>query len=194
MNTISKKINYFWTNPSTLWIRNVLLFLVLLFSSHYLYIWWIGIGFYPFKTQVDQLFIWSSNLVFDQSVWVLNSIFGLDFTTDEITQTIWVTSNNGNPAYVRVSPECTTLKQWMHWIFIMLLFPGSWKHKLWYIPLGLIVIHFVNVFRICSLALSLLPWPAHFDFFHDYVIKTFFYFVIFLMWVIWVEKIARRST
>jgi exosortase/archaeosortase family protein len=186
MKTTTEKIKHLWTNPSTLWIRNVLLFLVLLFSFHYIYLWWTGIDFYPFHTQVYDLFDWSSALVFKQSAWVLEHVFNIEITTDA-QQTIWVTSTNGNPAYVRVTPACTSLKQWMHWIFLMLLFPGPWKQKLWFIPLGLVVIHFVNVFRIFGLGLTLIPWPYQFDNFHDYFFKTIFYFIIFLMWVVWVE-------
>ena len=79
-------------------------------------------------------------------------------------------------------------------LFLMLLFPGPWKAKLWFIPLGLVVIHFVNVFRIFGLGLTLIPWPAYFDQFHDYFFKTIFYFIIFLMWVVWVEFIAHRKS
>jgi exosortase/archaeosortase family protein len=119
----------------------------------------------------------------------MEHIFQIDITTDS-QQTIWVTSMNGNPAYVRVTPECTSLKQWMHWIFLMLLFPGPWKHKLWYIPLGLVVIHFVNVWRIFGLGLTLIPWPMQFNMFHDYFFRPIFYLIIFLMWLIWAEFFA----
>jgi hypothetical protein len=32
-------------------------------------------------------------------------------------------------------------------------------------------------------------WPQHWDFSHDYLFRPFFYLVIFLLWVWWVEKI-----
>jgi len=174
-----------WNNPSWRPMKAVLLFIALIIIFHYLYLYWISIDFSPFRAQIDQLFDWSSLLVFRQSVWVLERIFGIDIQTTD--QTIWLVSNNGKPAYVGVSPGCTSLKQWMHWIFLMLLFPGPWKHKLWYIPVGIIVLHFVNVFRIFGLALTLIPWPGQFDFFHDYAFRPFFYFMILVMWIIWVE-------
>ena len=165
------------------------IFAILLFASHYLYIWWANSGFYPFAQQVDQLFVFASDILFNQSAWIVKNIFHLNHTTDG--QTIWVVTNNGDWGYVEVSPGCTSLKQWMHWIFIMALFPGPWKHKLWYIPMGVIVIHFVNIIRIVGLSLAIIPWPQHFNFFHDYIFKTFFYFMIFLMWVVWEEKFNR---
>ena len=131
------------------------------------------------------MFAWSSQLVFEQSVWVLEHIFKIDVETNG--QTVWVVSNNGVSTYVTVSPGCTTLKQWMHWLFLMILFPGPWKQKLWFIPAGLVMIHFINVFRIFGLAISLIWFPDKFHFFHDYIFRPLFYFLMFLMWIVWVE-------
>ena len=169
-------------------IKYVGLFAVLLLSFHYLYKYWAGpLGFYPFAHQVNQLFNWASLLLLNQSSWVLEHIFQVDFYVTQADQTIHLSANNGQRIFVMVSPGCTSLKQWMHWLFIMLLFPGPWKHKLWYIPLGLVIIEWVNVVRIVGLSLALKPWPMQFNFLHDYIFKTFFYFMIFLMWLFWVE-------
>lgn len=165
------------------------IFAVLLLSFHYIYLYWASNSFYPFREQVDQLFVFASDILFNQSAWIVKHIFNLNHTTEG--QTIWVVTNQGGWGYVEVSPGCTSLKQWMHWLFIMLLFPGPCAHKLWYIPMGIIVIHFINIVRIVGLSLTLKPWPQHFDFFHDYIFKTFFYFMIFVMWVIWVEVFTK---
>lgn len=171
-------------------LRDVAVFAFLLISVHYLYIWWANQAFYPFKHSVDALFIYASDIVFNQSAWLLKNVFHLNHTTEG--QTIWVVTNSGDWAYVEVSPGCTSLKQWIHWVFIMLLFPGPWRHKLWYIPAGILVIHFVNVVRIIGLSILLVPWSKHFDFLHDYIFKTFFYLMIFIMWVVWVEFFAHK--
>lgn len=191
MKATINKIKAYYNNKALKPLFHTGIFALLLMASHYLYIWWAGTGFYPFAQQVDQLFIFASDILFRQSVWLLNNIFHLNHTTDG--QTIWVITGTGNWGYVEVSPGCTSLKQWMHWIFIMTLFPGPWKHKLWYIPAGIIVIHFVNIIRIVGLSLTLIPWSQHFDFFHDYIFKTFFYFMIFVMWVIWTEYFATKE-
>lgn len=170
-------------------LRDVAIFAVLLISFHYIYLYWASNNFYPFREQVDQLFVFASDILFNQSAWIVKHIFNLNHTTEG--QTIWVVTNQGGWGYVEVSPGCTSLKQWMHWLFIMVLFPGPRAHKLWYIPMGIIVIHFINIVRIVGLSLTLKPWPQHFDFFHDYIFKTFFYFMIFVMWVIWVEVFTK---
>ncbi|MBN2639958.1 MAG: hypothetical protein JXR65_12820 [Bacteroidales bacterium] len=175
-------------------LRYVGLFALLLFGFHFLYLLWAEqLHFFPLKEQVNQLFNRASLLLFDQSVWVLNHIFHLDFYTTLSDQTIHIKTIHNQVAYVSVEPGCTSLKQWMHWLFLMLLFPGPWKHKLWYIPLGLIIIEWINVFRIVGLSLSMVSYSAHFHFLHNYIFKTFFYFMIFLMWVFWLELFVLKN-
>jgi exosortase/archaeosortase family protein len=169
---------------------DVAIFAFLLFFVHYGYIWWSSAGFPPVKDLVDRLFIFASAILYDQSVWVVTHLFGYDITTEG--QTILFTCRTGEAGYVGVEPGCTSLKQWVHWVVLMALFPGPWKHKLWYIPMGVIVIHFVNLIRVTGLVFTTYNWPMHYDFFHNYIFKTFFYFMIFVMWVVWVEYFKNK--
>ncbi len=168
------------------------LFFVLIFSFHFLYLFWNeGLDFWPIKGAVDKLFIWASALLFDQSTWTLEHIFGMDFFT--YGQTIGFLNHEDTYSYVTVAPECTSLKQWMHWLFLMLIFPGPWKHKAWYIPLGLVIVEFTNVVRVVGIALFLRPFPHDFALAHDVIFKIMFYVVIFLMWMIWVERFLHKK-
>ena len=163
------------------------LFFVLIFSFHILYTFWNHqMDYWPIKGAVYRLFEWASALLFDQSTWVLEHIFRMDFVTQD--RTIWFLNNENTYSAVTVAPECTSLKQWMHWLFLMILFPGPWKHKAWYIPLGLVIIEFTNVVRIVGICLFLRPFPHDFALAHDGIFKVMFYVVIFLMWMLWVER------
>lgn len=173
---------------------NVGLFFLLIFSSHYLYLLWKDVMcFWPIAKQIDKLMLWSVDLVFSQASWLLDSVFRIDITTITDHRLIATPNVNGGWACVMVAPECASLKQWIHWLFLMILFPGPWKHKLWYIPAGLVVIEWTNVVRICGVLLMQIPWPNSFHIAHDYIFKVFFYFIIFLMWVLWVEKFYNPS-
>lgn len=170
---------------------DVLLFVVLLLSFHYIYLYWSGsMNFAPVRGAVDKLFVFSSDVLFNHSKWTLRNL-GIKFITEN--QTFWVYNGDKISGFVDVEPGCTSLKQWMHWLFLMLLFPGPWRHKVWYIPIGLIVIHFINVFRIVGLTISVKYYPQYFDTFHNYFFKTLFYFMIFMMWLFWVEKFKNRT-
>lgn len=168
------------------------LFFVLIFSFHFLYnIWNFKLDYWPIKGIIDKLFAWASALLFDQSTWTLEHVFRMDFFTKD--QTIAFENYEGYYSTVTVAPECTSLKQWMHWLFLMLLFPGPWKHKAWYIPAGLVIIEFTNVVRIVGICLFLRPYPHDFALAHDGIFKILFYVVIFLMWMIWNDKFHHKK-
>lgn len=169
------------------------LFFVLIFSFHILYVIWNEwLDYWPIKDLVDKLFVWASKLLFDQSTWTLENVFKIDFFTKD--QAFWFLNNKGTYSCVSVAPECTSLKQWMHWLFLMLLYPGPWKHKLWYIPLGLVIVEFTNVVRVVGIALFLRPFPNDFALAHDVIFKIVFYLVIFIMWAVWNDKFHHRTT
>ena len=167
------------------------LFILLIFSFHFLYIGWQATDYFPISGYIERLFNSASELLFNQSCWVLEHVFKVDIITHK--HVIGVMNCNDTYSYIAVAPECTSLKQWLHWLFLMLLFPGPWKHKLWYIPLGLVVIEWINVVRVVGITLCMIPFPTRFDFFHDYLFKTLFYFFIFIMWMIWVEKFLHKK-
>ena len=169
------------------------LFFVLIFSFHFLYnLWNYVLDYWPLKGAVDKLFMWASGLLFDQSTWTLEHIFGIDYFTQG--RTIGFLNNEGAFSYVTVAPECTSLKQWLHWIFLMLLYPGPWKHKAWYIPVGLVIIEFTNVVRVVGICLFLRPYPNDFSLAHDVIFKIMFYVVIFLMWALWNDHFHHKKS
>jgi exosortase/archaeosortase family protein len=183
-----KDIKSYCKDPKNRNTVNVGLFIVLIISFHFIYLGWQALDYWPVEKWVNQLMVWSVNMLYSQACWVLDHVFHIDLTTITSARLLATTNSEGGWARVVIAPECASLKQWMHWIFLMVLFPGPWKHKLWYIPIGLVIIEWTNVIRICGILMMQIPWPNSFHIAHDYIFKVFFYFVIFLMWVLWVEK------
>ena len=183
-----KDIKSYCKDPKNRNTVNVGLFIVLIISFHFIYLGWQVLDYWPVEKWVNQLMVWSVNMLYSQACWVLDHVFHIDLTTITSARLLATTNSEGGWARVVIAPECASLKQWMHWIFLMVLFPGPWKHKLWYIPIGLVIIEWTNVIRICGILMMQIPWPNSFHIAHDYIFKVFFYFVIFLMWVLWVEK------
>ena len=199
-----ESIKAYCKNPKNRSTVNVGLFIILIISFHYLYLGWQALDYWPVGKLVNKLMLWSVDLVYSQSCWVLDHIFRIDITTFSGTRLITAIDSKGGLARVVIAPECASLKQWMHWLFLMILFPGPWKHKLWYIPAGLVIIEWTNVVRICGILLMQIAWPdIHIHLFgndintfhlaHDYIFKLFFYLIIFLMWMLWVEKFYNPS-
>ncbi len=76
----------------------------------------------------------------------------------------------------------------------IIVYPGNWKSKLWFVPAGLGVIYILNVIRIASLALLLYYYPqSYHDYNHHDIFKYTVYFCIFLMWIFWIRKYAEDT-
>lgn len=167
-------------------IVDVAIFGIITIVFHYL--WWNGLkefllNFMAFRNMEAFL----AHQVFLPSAWIMENI--LHYTTTAADNTIYLENNS----YVAVVGSCSGLKQFYQWTVLMILFPGPWKKKLWYIPLGIITIHVVNILRIVILCVVAVHWPQQWDFIHEWVLRPFFYVVIFAMWVVWVEKIRKRE-
>ncbi|MCD4697043.1 MAG: exosortase/archaeosortase family protein [Bacteroidales bacterium] len=140
---------------------------------------------------------WLAHQVYVESRWFLDLVNVKVTAFDEFSiggtlrrKVFYYAENNG---YVSVNLSCSGLKQFYQWFFLMALYPGPWRHKLWFLPLGLVVVHIVNVFRIIGMVIVTINLPDHWDIIHDYVARPFFYVVMFLLWVWWNEKFYLKS-
>jgi exosortase/archaeosortase family protein len=188
MKTIKQLLN----DKRLLPLKNVTLFAILILSFHYFFRWWArgGNAYWPIAGEINILYEWLSDLLYVNSKWVLEYLSTLPFTFDDAKREFYI-----NDGYVGVSHGCSGLKPLLQWIVLMTFFPGTWKKKLWFIPVGLVVVHMVNIFRITSLV-AILYFGAtqqQWDFAHDWILRPFFYVVMFAMWVLWVDKITAKK-
>jgi exosortase/archaeosortase family protein len=59
--------------------------------------------------------------------------------------------------------------------------------------MGIVIVHFTNLFRITGLAVVTVTIPDYWDFAHDNLFRPFFYVVIFFLWVWWAEKFRKKQ-
>lgn len=74
-------------------------------------------------------------------------------------------------------------------IFVM-AYPGDWKRKVWFIPLGIVAIHVANYIRVMGLMLIQRYTPEALDFNHHYTFTVFVYAIIFGLWYLWAMKLS----
>jgi exosortase/archaeosortase family protein len=180
------ELSSFLKEPRYRPLRDVALFGILILGFHFLFRFWAyQMHYWPVHDALMPLYDRLSDLLYYNSKWVLQHLTDYDYMfVDPDRKIIYVPTNS----YVKVNHGCSGLKQFLQWIVLMTFFPGPWKKKLWFIPLGLIIIHLVNIFRISGLSVVVIYWPQHWHFIHDYVYRPFFYVVMFGLWVWWVEK------
>jgi exosortase family protein XrtF len=89
---------------------------------------------------------------------------------------------------VFVGPSCDGVVLFALFSIFILSFPGNWKRKAWFIPSGVIVVHFANVLRVICLLLIQVYWPSALDFNHDYTFTVFVYSIIFALWYLYAAQ------
>lgn len=167
-------------------LREVALFMLITIIIHFSYRYWANqLHYAPIYKQVYAFEEKLTQLVYDQSKFVVTTVFDLRIRSIDDSERIIYFENNG---FVGVGHSCSGFKQLLQVLFLFLIYPGLWKKKLWFIPMGIIIIYIVNIMRIVILAVVVNSKPEYFRFIHDNVVRPFFYVVIFALWVIWVEK------
>jgi exosortase family protein XrtF len=72
----------------------------------------------------------------------------------------------------------------------VLAFPGPWKAKFWFIPMGILGIYLINSLRVIGLAVNHMVAKSSFDFNHKYTFTILVYGAIFGFWMIWVNRFS----
>jgi len=98
-----------------------------------------------------------------------------------------------NGQMISVVWGCAGIKQMYIFLCLIALFKGSWRHKLWYIPAGFVILHFYNILRIALIAILIENNQERFEFLHGFLFKYLFYFLIFMMWVGWNEIFVKKN-
>ncbi|GHV70572.1 hypothetical protein FACS189420_2220 [Bacteroidia bacterium] len=88
---------------------------------------------------------------------------------------------------------CTGIKQMFIYTGIMLFYRGPFLKKLWYIPMGWIILSVYNVIRIAAIVLLTNGYPEKFDSLHNGILRYIYYGIVFLLWVIWEEFIVSKN-
>lgn len=168
-------------------VRDVLWFLVITLVIHYLYrLWAYSLYYFPVQELMNGVQDTLTGWVFDQSTWVNRNILNINMNIKG--HTMWFDNGIG----LRISLGCSGDKQILQFAILMLLYPGPWKHKLWFIPMGIVIVHLTNILRIVLLSIVAINEPDLMKTAHDTVLRGMFYLVIFFLWVIWTEKIRRK--
>ena len=185
MNKILNVLKQFFTEPKWEKIRAIFWFCLITVIIHIIWkVWELKLHYFPIGTLMTMAADFFNGVVFSQSTWVTIHILKIKLTT------IGTSLICENGYSLTVVGSCSGIKQIMQFVLLMLIFPGPWKHKSWFIPLGMIIVHFTNVLRITLLTVVASKWPSQINYAHDNWLRIMFYVVIFILWLIWVEKIS----
>jgi len=86
---------------------------------------------------------------------------------------------------------CNAISVMILFMAFVFAFRASWKSYLWFVPLGLLIIHLSNIARIAGLGWIFIHYYEYVRPFHDYVFPAIVYGTIMVLWFVWVKYVAR---
>ena len=90
-----------------------------------------------------------------------------------------------------IGDSCNGISLFALFSIFIIAFPGRPIVKLFFIPMGVFLIHLLNVFRVVALAIIQTYSYEWTEFNHTYTFTIFIYSCIFVLWMIWVNKFSR---
>lgn len=188
LSQVLRNINSFFTAPRHRHLREVFWFAVITLAIHYSYRFWaIHLDYRPIAPWMHDLQQTLTRWVFHQTAWVDRHLLGISFQTSGQT----LTFDNGS--WISVNESCAGDKQILQFMLLLLIYPGPWRHKLWFIPAGMVIIHLTNVLRIVLLSLVSVAKPEWWHLAHNTVLRGLFYVVILALWIVWVERVNKKQ-
>ncbi|MBS1652596.1 MAG: exosortase family protein XrtF [Bacteroidetes bacterium] len=136
-------------------------------------------------TNYDQNFIAH---IINVSDYLLKAIGYKTFKTlqENDYQVIGIDGSNG----VWIGSNCNAIKLFALFSVFIIAFPGKQKQKYWFILLGILSIHILNIIRVVALTIIAYYSPYSLDFNHTYTFTFIVYLFIFLLWLIWINKFS----
>ena len=94
-----------------------------------------------------------------------------------------------NNKYVaRIIEGCNAISIMILFAAFVVAFSGRFKTTAFFILGGFIIIHTLNILRIALLCSAMYHFPQYEHFLHGVIFPLFIYTVVFVLWIIWVNK------
>ena len=153
------------------------------------------LGLYIVGNLLYGLYIKAYNPVADPVTWAVTAqtsaclnILGsqISLIQDAFKPSIGMIENE--ESVISVFEGCNGLNVMIIFVAFVVAFGGPRKAMLWFIPVGLLVIHIVNLLRIGLLYYTAQYYAHYFYYVHKYFFTAILYFIIFALWALWVIR------
>jgi len=134
-----------------------------------------------------RLDLWLIDRIKAQSEWLLQFLgYQLLPESSNVEGDRYIGIQGGH--YLWIGNSCNGLSIFAYFSAFILAFPGSWKHKLWFMPLGILLIHGVNVIRVAALCIVVKVDPDLLSLNHDAIFYIVVYSFVIGLWFWWVKQ------
>jgi len=122
------------------------------------------------------------------------SLLGYNIITNQNTNELSLNILIDNKPVLRLIEGCNGVSVIILFIAFIIAFKGTTKATILYALAGSLLIYLFNVFRIIILTVAMLKYPNQQELLHQIVFPLFIYGIVFLLWVIWVNRFALKPT
>jgi len=178
------------------WLQGILFFLFLLFFFHFS--WKIAIdgdidseNIYLFGKDITPSWFAASCRGLTRAVaWFIRLFPNTQDLLVHDAQLKFPTKGN---SWIHIIWGCLGFKQMSIYAGIILFYWGPLLKKLWYIPMGCLILTGYNVIRIATTVWLTDAHPERFERLHDGILRIIYYTIVFLLWVVWEECIVKKN-
>ena len=93
---------------------------------------------------------------------------------------------------VWIGEPCNGVKIFGLFTIFVLSFKGDIKRKIIFIPIGIAILHFLNIIRIALLTYISATNPYILDFNHNITFQLFIYGSMLALWYLWITKFSLK--
>ena len=134
---------------------------------------------------------WLDNFIIDNLVSLTYFFLNL-FVYDLFTYEHVIGIDGSHGVYIGI--PCNGIALMALFAGFIVIFKGSWKNKVWFIPLGILIIHTLNIARVMALTILAKYNPSLIEFNHKYTFTIILYFLVFIGWMFWVKFYSKDKT
>jgi len=170
--------------------KNIIIFLVKFFVTYFLLVA-IYNGYLQKSQQKEDVYQTSSitTAVANQTVRVLTA-FGYNVESTQHDKEMSVKLIIEGKYVARVIEGCNSISLIILFVAFIVAFSGAIKATFLFSVFGSILIYVINVLRIAFLIVMIHKFPSKIAVLHDLVFPAIIYGLIFLLWVLWVNKFS----
>lgn len=159
-------------------------FLVIYFAGNILY----GIFIDSYINQPDPITYWVTHQTCD-----VQNAFGVNSTMKANEGIKSISMENNGVGVINVFEGCNGVNVMIVFVAFLVAYGGSTKRMIWFLPVGLVIIHLFNLLRIILLYVAAQQNTQYFYYIHKYFFTAALYVVVIVLWVFWV-KISDTQT
>jgi exosortase family protein XrtF len=94
---------------------------------------------------------------------------------------------------IRIVEGCNAVSVIILFVSFVIAFSGKFKTTLYFILFGTFFIYVLNVIRIALLAVLLFHFPERSHILHGVLFPLIIYGLVFILWIIWVNKFSKYA-